>query len=519
MATSRAKDLENNDRGPKGQTTQPPRPKIGDSRPAPKPQEPSVKQKSKPPRKPFRPNALEPKVINDKAPAQDRAQDRAKERAQDRGRTRKGQTVGRYFMCVSVGRKATQISILEGRKLIEHRISRPSDDVGQILGNIYLGKVQNVLPGMEAAFVDIGTPKNAVLYQNDIQYDPEDIEGESTKRPRIEDVLKADQTVICQVIKNPIAHKGARLTQEVSLPGRFVVLLPNSSVYGISKRLPEAERARLRSIMSGAKPAQHGVIVRTAAENVPAKAIAKDVKKLAEQWEKIEALSKKSKAPALIHREPEDALRIIREEFTQDFRGVVIDNRKLFNEVRNYVASFNPALADRVRYYDPKTATLPLLERHHVYEQVRKGLSRKVWLPSGGSLYIEPTEAMTVIDVNTGKNVSGSNLEETVVRNNLEAAAEVAFQLRLRDIGGIIVIDFVDMEYPKNRRKVMDALKSELARDKTRSQVLEISGLGLVEMTRKRNGEGLVESLTQACNACRGEKHMLNKALMDLKAG
>ncbi len=427
-----------------------------------------------------------------------------------RGRTRNGQAIGRYLMCVSVGEKATQIATLEGRKLVEHQVSRPADDVSQIHGNIYIGRVQNVLPGMEAAFVDIATPKNAVLYRGDVQYDPDDVEkGSRKEQPRIEDILKAKQSILCQVTKNPIAHKGARLTQEVSLPGRFVVLVPNSTTYGISKRLPDGERKRLRNILDKAKPKHHGVIVRTAAENVTSEEIERDVRRLVAQWDEIEALAKKTKAPALLYREPEAAVRIIREEFTKDFRGVIIDDRELYEEIKGYVESITPALADRVEYYDTDAEKLPLFERQHIDEQLRKALDRKVWLPSGGSLIIEGTEALTVIDVNTGKNVGKSSLEETVYRNNLEAAEEVANQLRLRDIGGIIVIDFVDREVAKNRAEVIKTFRAALARDKTRTQVFDISELGLVEMTRKRIGEGLLESVSDICPTCDGRGHVL----------
>ena len=430
-----------------------------------------------------------------------------------RGRERKGRPVGRYLMCVHVHPPAegesevhgrvTQIAVLEGRALIEHYVSRPTDDVSQIHGNIYLGKVQNVLPGMEAAFIDIGTPKNAVLYRGDVQYDPEDVE-EKGPNPRIEQILRAKQSIVTQVTKNPIAHKGARLTQEVSLPGRFVVLIPNSSTYGISKRLSDDERKRLRTILDNVKPKQHGVIVRTAAENVTSEEIERDVLRLLKQWEQIDGLAKRNQAPALLYREPDMAVRVIREEFNSDYRGIVIDDRQLYEEVRDYVASISPVLADRVEYYDPAEEPLPLFERFHVHEQLHKALDRKVWLPSGGSLIIEHTEALTVIDVNTGKNVGTSSLEETVYRNNLEAAIEVARQLRLRDIGGIIVVDFIDMEVRDNRDAVIKVFRDALARDKTRTQVFDISELGLVEMTRKRIGEGLLESFTQTCPECDG---------------
>ena len=429
-----------------------------------------------------------------------------------RGRERRGKPIGRYLMCVSVNGGVTQIAVLEGRQLIEHYLSRPADDVSEIHGNVYLAKVQNVLPGMEAAFVDIGTPKNAVLYQGDLQYTDTDFEGKG--RPRIEQVLKSKQTILAQVTKNPIAHKGARLTQEVSLPGRFVVLVPNSTTYGISKRLSDSERKRLRSILDRTKPKQHGVIVRTAAEGITAEEIERAVRRLVQQWEEIEALSGRSQAPSLLYREPEMAFRFIREEFNKDFRGVVIDDPEMFERVRTYVKSVNPALVDRITYHDPETESLPLFERHHVHEQLRKARDRKVWLPSGGSLIIEHTEALTVIDVNTGKTVGRSSLEETVFRNNLEAAEEIARQLRLRDIGGIIVIDFVDMEVKANREAVATTLRSSLGRDKTRTQVFDISDLGLVEMTRKRIGEGLLESFATACEDCRGRGRILDDDLL-----
>ncbi len=432
--------------------------------------------------------------------------------ARRRGRERKGRPVGRYLMCVSVGPKATQIAVLEGRNLIEHFVAHPADDISQIHGNIYIGKVQNVLPGMEAAFIDIGTPKNAVLYRGDVQYDAEDIEEKG--QARIEQILKPKQTILCQVTKNPIAHKGARLTQEVSLPGRFVVLIPNSTTYGISKRLADDERKRLRNILDKVRPKGHGLIVRTAADGVTAEEIERDMLALSHQWEQIEALAAKTNAPALLYREPDMAVRVIREEFNQDYRGIMIDDPQLFNEVRSYVNAISPALADRVQLYDKTVEPLSIFERHHVHEQLHRALDRKVWLPSGGSLIIEHTEALTVIDVNTGKNVGSSNLEETVYRNNLEAAEEVAKQLRLRDIGGIIVIDFIDMEIEHNRREVIKTFRNALARDKTRTQVFDISDLGLVEMTRKRIGEGLLEGFTTSCPECEGRGLIIDQDLM-----
>ncbi|BAN02158.1 Rne/Rng family ribonuclease [Ilumatobacter coccineus] len=422
---------------------------------------------------------------------------------QRKGRERDGKPIGRYFMCVQVRPGMAQVAVLEGRSLIEHYVSRPADDVAQIHGNIYVGKVQNVLPGMEAAFVDITTPKNAVLYRGDVQYDPEDIEVKG-KNPRIEDILKNKQLILCQVTKNPIAHKGARLTQEVSLPGRFVVLIPNSKTYGISKRLPDDVRKRLRNILDRVKPDQHGLIVRTAAEHATEDELVADMTILLKQWDEIEKKAAKAQRPTLLSREPELAVRVIREEFSADYRGVMIDDKRLYEEVRDYVQAFNPELADRIEYYDADKEGLSLFERFHVHEQVHKALDRKVWLPSGGSLIIEHTEALTVIDVNTGKNVGKSNLEETVFHNNMEAAEEVAKQLRLRDIGGIIVIDFIDMEIKENRAKVAGALRDALARDKTRSQVFDVGELGLVEMTRKRIGEGLLTEYSEICPDCDG---------------
>ena len=431
-----------------------------------------------------------------------------------KGRERNGRPVGRYLMSVQVRPNLTQVAVLEGRTLIEHYVSRPADDVSQIHGNIYLGRVQNVLPGMEAAFVDIGTPKNSVLYRGDVQYDSEDI-VEKSSQARIEQLLKARQVMICQVTKNPIGAKGARLTQEVSLPGRFVVLIPHSKTYGISKRLPDDVRKRLRNILDRVKPAEHGLIVRTAAEHATEHELRADMGRLLDQWTAIEAKAKKSNGPTLLYREPELAVRVIREEFNSEYRGIVIDDRRLFEDVRDYVTAFNPELADRIEYYNPDAEGLPLYERQHIHEQLHKALDRKVWLPSGGSLIIEHTEALTVIDVNTGKNVGTSNLEETVFRNNLEAAEEVAKQLRLRDIGGIVVIDFIDMEIKENRRKVLDSFRNALARDKTRTQVFEISELGLVEMTRKRIGEGLLVNFADHCPNCDGRGVVVDLALLD----
>ena len=407
--------------------------------------------------------------------------------------------------------------MLEGRTLVEHYVARAADETTQIDGNIYRGRVQNVLPGMEAAFIDIGIPKNAVLYRGDVRYDRDDIEGGGQgqgSQPRIEDVLKAGQNILCQVTKNPIGAKGARLTQEVSLPGRFAVLVPNSSAFGISKRLGDNERRRLRRIVDEVRPAGHGLIVRTAAEGASEDELRRDVNGLLEQWKAIEAEASRSDAPGLLYREPDLAVRILREELNSEYRGVVIDDPALYEQVRDYVGTVSPELAERVELYDTEAEGQPIFDRYHVHEQLHKALDRKVWLPSGGSLIIERTEALTVIDVNTGKNVGKTNLEETVFRNNMEAAEEVARQLRLRDIGGIIVIDFIDMEIRENRDKVAAALRNALARDKTRTQVFDISELGLVEMTRKRISEGLIESLSTVCEVCHGRGIILDQSVL-----
>jgi ribonuclease E len=442
---------------------------------------------------------------------------------------RRNRPLGRYLMAVHVGPTATQIAVLEGRTLIEHYVSRPADDATQIDGNIYLGRVQNVLPGMEAAFVDIGTPKNAVLYRGDLHYDADEVEppssdddgkptrgrlGGAARDARIEQLLRTGQSIICQVTKNPIGTKGARLTQEVSLPGRFVVLIPDSDTYGISKRLGDDERRRLRKILDDIRPPGHGLIVRTAAEGASAEELGRDVGRLMRQWESVQQIAKTARAPQLLYREPDLAVRVIREEFNRDYRAVVIDDERLYDQVKEYVTSITPELADRVELVDPNDEALPLFERFRVHEQVHKALDRKVWLPSGGSIIIERTEALTVIDVNTGKNVGTSNLEETVFRNNLEAAEEIARQLRLRDIGGIIVIDFIDMEIMANRAEVIRTFREALARDKTRSQVFDISELGLVEMTRKRISEGLVESYSETCPTCGGRGIIFDESLL-----
>jgi ribonuclease E len=432
-----------------------------------------------------------------------------------RGTHRKGRPAGRYLMVVHQRPDGiSQIAVLEGRNLVEHYVSHPQDDTTSIDGNIYLGRVQNVLPGMEAAFIDIGTPKNGVLYRGDVLYDEGDVEG--GEKPRIERMLRGGQSIIVQVTKNPIGHKGARLTQEVSLAGRFVVMVPGQpQTYGISKRLPDDERRRLRRVLDRVRPSDAGLIVRTAAEGATEDELERDLRRLEGQWRQISDIAKRAKSGSLLYKEPELAIRIIREEFTKEYRGIAIDDRALYEEVRSYVDAVSPELTDRVEYYDADEEHLPVFERFHVHEQLHKALDRKVWLPSGGSIIIERTEALTVIDVNTGKNVGSSNLEETVYRNNLEAADVIARELRLRDIGGIIVIDFIDMEIKSNREAVEEAFREALARDKTRTQVFPISELGLLEMTRKRVSEGLVEAFSETCQICNGRGFIVNESMLE----
>jgi ribonuclease E len=401
------------------------------------------------------------------------------------------------LMVITQHGERDQIAVLEGPELVQHYVTRAG--ARSMVGNVYLGRVQNVLPGMEAAFVDVGRGRNAVLYAGEVNWSPEDLEGAP---PRIEHVLKSGQSVLVQVTKDPIGGKGARLTAQISLPGRFLVLAPNSDVSGISRRLPDAERRRLKPIIKRLKPDAHGVIVRTAAEGAPEEALADDLRRLLEEWEQIEKRAKKAKAPAVLYEEPELTVRVVRDLFTdEEYRELVTDSPRIFGLVTDYLRGVAPQVLSKVRLHE---GPLSAFEEFHIVEQIHKGLDRKVWLPSGGYLVIDRTEAMTVIDVNTGKSVGKSNLEETVVNTNLEAAREVARQLRLRDIGGMIVIDFIDMLLEQNKSKVIDAMKESLAQDKSRSQVFDISPLGLLEVTRKRVSGGLLEAFSETCPTCEG---------------
>ncbi len=390
-----------------------------------------------------------------------------------------------------------QIGVLEDDILAEHYVARSQES--SLIGNVYLGKVQNVLPSMEAAFVDIGRGRNAVLYSGEVDWDS----VETGNQPRrIELALKAGDKVLVQVTKDPVGHKGARLTSQISLPGRYLVYVPNGSMNGISRKLPDTERARLKKILKAILPENAGVIVRTAAEGATEEQLTRDVTRLTKQWESIQKQVENGHAPALLHSEPDLLIKIVRDVFNEDFQSMVIAGGDAKQTIEKYLAQVAPDLLDRVESY---SGGKDVFDEFRITEQIEKALDRKVWLPSGGSLVIDRTEAMTVVDVNTGKFVgSGGNLEETVTKNNLEAAEEIVRQLRLRDIGGIIVVDFIDMVLESNRDLVLRRLVECLSRDRTKHQVAEVTSLGLVQMTRKKLGLGLLETFSEACDACSG---------------
>ena len=394
----------------------------------------------------------------------------------------------------------TQIAIIEDDVMVEHYVNRNSNI--SYVGNVYLGKVQNVLPSMEAAFVDIGKGRNAVLYAGEVNWDAH---GLSDAAPRkIEHVLKSGQSVLVQVTKDPIGQKGARLTSQISLPGRYLVYVPGGGMSGISKRLPDNERNRLKSILKNLIPEQAGVIIRTAAEGAPEAELERDVIRLKAQWEDIEkkANSSSTSAPSLLYGEPDLTVRVIRDIFNEDFNKMLVQGVQAWDDIQNYIGHIAPELASKIEKWG---SNKDLFTENRVEEQLAKAFDRKVYLPSGGSLVIDRTEAMIVIDVNTGKFIGkGGNLEETVTKNNLEAAEEIARQLRLRDMGGIIVIDFIDMTLESNRELVLRRLVECLGRDRTKHQVAEVTSLGLVQMTRKRVGQGLIEAFSTTCESCGG---------------
>lgn len=408
----------------------------------------------------------------------------------------------------------TQIAVIEDGVMVEHYVNRNSNQ--SYVGNVYLGRVQNVLPSMEAAFVDIGKGRNAVLYAGEVNWDAAGI-SESAPR-KIETVLKTGQPVLVQVTKDPIGQKGARLTSQISLPGRYVVYVPGGGMSGISKRLPEEERSRLKSILKNLIPEEAGVIVRTAAEGVSEEDLTSDVARLKAQWDDIYAKSQNANfhPPAALYEEPDLAVRVIRDIFNEDFRKLTVQGATAWDEVTNYLGFIAPELIQKIEKY---TGTGDLFADFRVEEQLAKAFDRKVYLPSGGSLVIDRTEAMIVIDVNTGKFIGkGGNLEETVTKNNLEAAEEIARQLRLRDLGGIVVIDFIDMILESNREAVLRRLVECLGRDRTKHQVAEVTSLGLVQMTRKRVGQGLIEAFSTTCDSCSGRGIHIHMEPVKMKA-
>jgi len=394
----------------------------------------------------------------------------------------------------------TQIAVLEDNIMVEHYVNRNSNI--SYVGNVYLGKVQNVLPSMEAAFVDIGKGRNAVLYAGEVNWDAAGLADGAPRK--IEQVLKTGQSVLVQVTKDPIGQKGARLTSQISLPGRYIVYVPGGAMSGISRRLPEQERSRLKSILKNLIPDEAGVIVRTSSEGATEEELERDVARLKAQWEDIQKKSESSStsAPSLLYSEPDLTVRVIRDIFNEDFNKMTVQGGDAWDEINNYLGHIAPELTAKIEKW---TGARDMFAEHRIEEQLAKAFDRKVYLPSGGSLVIDRTEAMIVIDVNTGKFIGkGGNLEETVTKNNLEAAEEIARQLRLRDMGGIIVIDFIDMALESNRDLVLRRLVECLGRDRTKHQVAEVTSLGLVQMTRKRVGQGLIEAFSTTCESCGG---------------
>lgn len=401
----------------------------------------------------------------------------------------------------------SQIAVIEDNILVEHYVDRAS--AASLIGNIYLGKVQNVLPGMEAAFIDIGRGRNAVLYAGEVDWDSF---GEAGQERKIENVFNPGQLVIVQVSKDPVGAKGARLTSHVSIPGRYIVYAPKGHISGISRKLSEIERTRLKSILDSLMTQTESVVIRTAAEGASEDELVHDIKRLKAQWEVVEKKASGKQTPLLLYAEPDLTMRIVRDLFTEDFSALIVDGNggteDAFDTVQAYVNHVAPHLSDRIQHWDRSQAG-DLFAQYRIDEQIAKASDRKVYLPSGGSLVIDRTEAMTVIDVNTGKFTgSGGNLEATVTSNNLEAAEEIIRQLRLRDIGGIIIIDFIDMVLPANRELLMRRLVECLGRDRTRHQVSEVTSLGLVQLTRKKVGTGLAEAFTKVCDVCRGQGHI-----------
>lgn len=415
---------------------------------------------------------------------------------------------------------STQVAVLEDGVLVEHFVTGSSSS--SMVGNVYLGRVQNVLPSMEAAFIDIGRGRNGVLYAGEVNWEAAGLGGRERK---IEQALRPGDQVLVQVSKDPVGHKGARLTTQISLAGRFLVYVPGGTSTGISRKLPDTERKRLKEILREIVPADAGVIIRTASEGVSEEELSRDVTRLQSQWATIEEQAAKAKdgksgSPQALYEEPDLLVKVVRDLFNEDFSKLVIEGEKAWNTVESYIKTVAPDLLPRVEQHDPAPGTPDVFETHRIDEQLAKALDRKVWLPSGGTLVIDRTEAMTVVDVNTGKFTgSGGNLEETVTRNNLEAAEEIVRQMRLRDIGGMIVVDFIDMVLESNRDLVLRRLTEALGRDRTRHQVSEVTSLGLVQMTRKKLGTGLVEAFSTTCEHCHGRGILVHSEPVEVKSG
>ncbi|HEX2028049.1 MAG TPA: Rne/Rng family ribonuclease [Nitriliruptorales bacterium] len=409
-------------------------------------------------------------------------------------------------MLVTTRDERTQVAVLEDRTVVEHYVTR-KEDVSYV-GNIYLARVQNVLPGMEAAFLDIGKGRNGVLYAGEVLYDELDLEEGVDQR--IEHALKAGQTLLVQVTKDPMGSKGARLTMQMSLAGRYMVLAPRDTLFGISRKLSDADRDRLRRILKRFKPDGMGIIVRTAAAEATEEQLREDLERLTRRWESVRERAAKAKPLEAVYEEPDLVVRVVRDHFGPDFERLVVDTDEVHQKVRAYLEEVMPEALPKLELYHPVPPERPeeepptLFEAYHVTEQLRKALERRVWLPSGGYLIIERTEAMTIIDVNTGKFTGSTSLEETVLRTNLEAAEELVRQLRLRDIGGMIIIDFIDMLLKANQDQVVHRLQRELLRDRTKTRVSEVSRLGLVQMTRKNVSQGLLEVFGEKCSCCDG---------------
>ena len=406
---------------------------------------------------------------------------------------------------VSAEPSELKVAILEEGRLCEIYVERKGHK--PLAGNIYKGKVENVLPGMEAAFVDIGLEKNGFLYVEEVM-----VHEDPDKRPKkITQMLRSGQEILVQIVKDPMGTKGARLTTQLSIPGHFIVYVPDGDGVGVSRRLPDEERQRLRQICRELKVKNAGLIVRTAAEGASKHELMNDLKFLEKMWQTVVKREKKAKAPSLLYSEMEVSLKVMRDIFNETHENVLVDNQKEYDKIRSFLRKTSPELVDRLELYQ---GSKPLMETYGVDEEMKKALNKRVDLPSGGYLVIEETEAMTIIDVNTGRYVGRTRLEDTILKTNMEACKEVVRQLRLRDIGGIIIIDFIDMARPRNRQQVLEALDKELDTDRTKTYIVELSPLGLVEMTRQNVTEGLRDILTKTCPTCGGEGVIVSEETM-----